>query len=64
MNNGHVENVSRSVVNNFGTIVNNARFEVRAETRLLICFESTVEGSVPFNTHRNAVLVACDCEAV
>ena len=61
VNYGHVENVTNSAVVNYGTIVNNGRFEVRAGTRLHNCGE--VEGDL--NVHRNAILVSCEgCEVL
>jgi len=50
VNYGHVENVTNSAVINYGTIVNNARFEVRAHTRLHNCGE--IIGTI--NVHRDA----------
>ena len=59
VNYGHVENVTNSTVVNYGTIVNNGRFEVRAGTRLHNC--GKVEGSL--NIHRNAIRINClSCE--
>jgi len=54
VNYGHVENVSNSTVRNYGTIVNNQRFEVRARTNLLSTLDSAVEGPVALNVHRDA----------
>ena len=54
VNNGHVENVTNSTVINYGTIENNARFEVRANTTFCSC-DGAVIGSVSINTHRNAI---------
>jgi alpha-L-fucosidase 2 len=54
VNNGHVENVTNSTVINYGTIENNARFEVRANTTFCSC-DGVVIGSVSINTHRNAI---------
>ena len=54
INNGHVENVTNSTVINYGTIENNARFEVRANTTFCSC-DGVVTGSVLINTHRNAI---------
>jgi len=57
-NNGHIENVTNSAVMNYGTIVNSARFEVRAGTTLHNC--GVVEGTL--NIHRNADIIRCaDC---
>lgn len=55
VNYGHVENVTNSTVINYGTIVNNHRFEVRAGTRFHDCGE--VVGTL--NVHRNAII--CNC---
>jgi hypothetical protein len=54
-NNGHVENVTNSAVYNHGTIVNNARFEVRAN--VTFSNEGIVGGTNPLNIHRNAIHV-------
>jgi hypothetical protein len=55
LNDGHVENVTNSTVINNGTITNNDRFEIRRGTT----FHSvgTVEGSVPLNIHRDAIVI-------
>lgn len=58
-NHGHVENVTNSTVINYGTIINNGRFEVRAGTRFHNCGE--IEGDL--NVHRNVIRVYCErCE--
>lgn len=54
INYGHVENVTNSAVVNYGTIENNARFEIRAGTRFHDCGE--VIGTL--SIHRNAIF--CD----
>jgi len=54
LNNGHVENVSNSSVYNYGIIINNQRFEVRADTNLTNEAGSAIIGSAPLNTHRDA----------
>ncbi|MCL2424885.1 MAG: family 16 glycosylhydrolase [Oscillospiraceae bacterium] len=54
INDGHVENVSNSTVYNYGTIINNARFEVRART--VFINEGKVDGDRPLNTNRDAIL--------
>ena len=55
INYGHVENVTNSAINNHGTIINNARFEVRAG----VTFNSPgyVKGTTPLNIHRNAIII-------
>jgi len=55
INNGHVENVSNSVVTNNGTIVNNARFEIRAQTTFANL--GAVTANTPLNIHRDAVVI-------
>jgi len=60
VNNGHVENVTNSTVMNRGTIINNARFEVRANTTLCYC-DGYILGTTPLNIHRYAIL--CPVEA-
>jgi len=57
VNYGHVENVSNSTIYNYGTIVNNGRFEVRANTTLLKCSVSTIIGSNALNINRDANVV-------
>jgi len=59
INNGHVENVTNSTVINKGTIINNARFEIRASTTICDC-DGIVVGTTPLNIHRNANV--CDCD--
>jgi len=54
INYGHVENVSNSTVRNYGTIVNNQRFEVRARTNLHSTIDSVIEDPVALNIHRDA----------
>lgn len=56
-NNGYVENVTNSTVINYGTIVNNARFEIRANTRFYNCGGEVI-GKTPLNIHRNAITCA------
>ena len=58
INNGHVENVTNSIVNNLGTIVNNARFEVRAAVKFLECCNSVVIGNLNINTR--AIRLGCE----
>jgi len=55
INNGHVENVSGSVIVNHGTITNNARFEVRARTTLRNA--GTIDGTNPLTIHRDAIVI-------
>jgi hypothetical protein len=57
INYGHVENVSNSVVVNYGTIVNNERFEIRANTRFHDC--GVVSGEAPLRIHRDAITSDC-----
>ena len=57
INYGHVENVTNSDVVNYGTIVNNARFEIRSGTRLHNCGE--IIGTTPLNIHRYAIRSGC-----
>ena len=59
INNGHVENVTNSTVNNLGIIINNARFEVRAGVTFFECCDSIAEKNL--NIHRNAIRRTC-CE--
>jgi len=59
VNNGHVENVTNSEVMNYGTIVNNARFEIRAGTRFHSCYGEVIE-TTPLNIHRNAIICEND----
>jgi len=56
-NNGHVENVTNSRLNNNGTIINNARFEVRAGVTFTECHESTLVGNL--NINRDAIRITC-----
>jgi len=51
VNNNHIENVSGSVIVNNGTIVNFARFEIRANT----AFYAGNVLLTPLNVHRNAI---------
>ncbi|MCL2424715.1 MAG: hypothetical protein FWD05_00080 [Oscillospiraceae bacterium] len=55
MNYGHVENVSRSTLANNGTIVNNGRFEVRADVTFYDY--GHVEGQNLLNINRNANVI-------
>jgi len=57
INYGHVENVSNSVVVNYGTIVNNERFEIRANTRFHDC--GVVSGEAQLRIHRDAITSDC-----
>ena len=54
LNDGYVENVTNSTVINNGTITNNDRFEIRRGTTFHV---GTVEGSVPLNIHRDAIVI-------
>ncbi|MCL2424957.1 MAG: hypothetical protein FWD05_01320 [Oscillospiraceae bacterium] len=58
VNNGHVENVTNSTLNNFGTIANRARFEVRTGVTFLECCDSVVTGNL--NINRGAIRIACE----
>jgi len=57
VNNGHVENVTNSTFNNYGTIENNARFEVRTGVTFLECCDSVVIGNL--NINRGAIRKTC-----
>jgi len=54
-NNGHVENVTSSSIANYGTIVNNGRFEVRA--RVTFYTRGNTTGSNALNVHRDAIVI-------
>ena len=57
-NDGYIENVAGSRVNNFGTIVNNARFEIRAGVTFFECCDSVVIGTL--NINRAAIRITCE----
>ncbi|MCL2425484.1 MAG: Ig-like domain-containing protein [Oscillospiraceae bacterium] len=55
VNYGHVENVTNSTINNYGLIINNARFEVRA--RAIFIDNGLIDGSNPLNINRDAIRI-------
>ena len=55
INYGQVEGVTNSFVINQGRIVNNNRFEIRANTTLHNT--GVIEGTTPLNIHRNAIII-------
>ena len=58
VNNGHVENVTNSTLNNYGTIVSNARFEIRTGVTFLECCDSVVIGVLNMPT-RGVIRLSC-----
>ncbi|MCL2425139.1 MAG: fibronectin type III domain-containing protein [Oscillospiraceae bacterium] len=55
VNDGHVENVTNSTLANYGTIVNNSRFEVRA--RVTYYDRGDVIGTTALSVHRDAIVI-------